>query len=204
MAERLSDEELKEELKKAGNIIKDAKLPEELQKIAFSRMMDDILGHSQPLKNRTKSNKKKGYKNRNPKGENEEAKKLKEESDLIIDSLSRSTHSIIYKLVSALDQSLFILQIAEKEKSIRGLTPGQISTILKSVFKIMKTQAAVSMALMKAVEYTDKKKIKLGGTFAYKYEIMHKGEDYIDKKIGKIKEEDNSYESSEESAQESE
>ncbi|MEK6833024.1 MAG: hypothetical protein AABY32_03165 [Nanoarchaeota archaeon] len=186
MDEKIESNKLTEELKKAKEIIENAKLPEEFQKIAFSKMMDHLLGSNEPMKKERFPDKRRPPKKHISKVENEDAKKLQGENELIISSLSRSKYSIIYKLESALDQSLFLLQIAEKEKKIKGLTPGQISTILKDVFKIMKTPSSVSMSLMKATEYADRKKINLGGTFAYKYEIMHKGEEYINERVEKL------------------
>ena len=183
-------ERIKIELEKAKTSLENAKLSGEEKKIIFSKITDKIL-ENESLTHTIKSEKKKSHKKiKIIKGENETRKRLKEEEDNLVKMLSRSKYSIIYKLESALNQSFFLLKIAE-EKNVKGLTPGQISNILKEVFKIKKSQAAVSMALMKATEYADRKKINLGGTFAYKYEIMKRGEDYINKKLNGLRKSDN-------------
>ena len=181
-------DEFQKKMKEAKESIEVAGLPKEFQKIAFSKFMDKLLDDKNSKKMR-KSDKARVYARdgeKKRKGKNEANVKLQEETQKMINTLSRSKNSVIYKLETALEQSLFILKIAEDEHSIRGLTPGQISSVLKSVFKIATTQAAVSMALMKAAEYTDRKKINLGGTFAFKYEIMQKGEDYLEKRLKEV------------------
>lgn len=189
---------IKEDLEKAKSAIEDAKLPKELEKIAFSKIMDKILEEA-PSKKKRKPIKTHSYKNgKRKKSENEEKNKLEQEKQDIIDSLSRSKYPLIYKLESALDLSLFVLKIVEEEKEIRGLTTGQIFAVLKDTFKIVKSHAAIGMALMEANIYTDRTKVNLGGTFTYKYELMQKGEDYINSVIKKIQQE-NAHENQEKS-----
>lgn len=180
---------IKTEMENAKKAIEGSSLSEEEKQSALSKLMDKII----------ENNSEKGGKPMNKPTSRKSPKKtvkkyddstiqVDSEKDELVNSLSRSEHNILYKMEKALDQALYLIKKAEEEKEIKGLTPTQISKILKEVFKINKSHHAISMALMKAVTYTDRNKIVVRGSPAYKYIIMHKGEEYLKKTIKEIEE----------------
>ncbi len=75
---------LQEELKNAKQAIEEAGLTGELEKIAFSKIMDNLLGDTSPVRNQKKRNKRATRKSVNKKEEKGEDKKLEEENKILI------------------------------------------------------------------------------------------------------------------------
>lgn len=107
--------------------------------------------------------------------------------DKIVSSeIDLSEYNYIYKL-SGLPLFLTVLKIALEKFKIDGLTPPEISKILKIKFRISKGVSAenVSMVLSKASECVDRVPNPRGR--GYLYRIMHAGEERLKKEILKLR-----------------
>ena len=110
----------------------------------------------------------------------------KDLGDKILSSeIDLSEYEYIYKL-SGLPLFLTVLKIALEKFNIDGLTPPEISKILKVKFRTSKAVSAknVSMALSKAGECVDRVPNPRGR--GYLYRIMHAGEERLKEEISKI------------------
>ena len=99
--------------------------------------------------------------------------------DQLSNTIDSTAYPIIYQLKKALDKSLYVLLISKNDHSIDGLNPSQISKILSVKFRIPTTANSISMVLMKAGNFVDRKQVATTGGSAYQYRIMHAGEQYI-------------------------
>lgn len=184
--------EIGEELREARIAVESAGLPEQYRKDAFNELMKKIIhGGGEIIQKRQASisGKRRNSKIKTTsKNVKDETEKIESEIERLVEILSRTKHSVVYKLESAIEQSLYLLKIAEEEGKISGLTPTQISKVLRDVFRINKSPNAISMAMLKAVDYADRKKITAYGVAAYRYQIMHKGEEFIKERLKEMKE----------------
>jgi len=101
---------------------------------------------------------------------------------IVTSEIDLSKYNYIYGL-SGLPLFLAVLKIAREEFGIDGLTPPEISKILKSKFRISKavSEENVSMALSKAGECIDRVPNPRGR--GYMYRIMHAGEQLLNETI---------------------
>lgn len=99
--------------------------------------------------------------------------------DQLSNTIDSTAYPLMYRLKKALDKSLYVLYISKNEHNIDGLNPSQISKILSVKFRIPTTPNSISMVLMKAGNYVDRKQVATTGGSAYQYRIMHAGEEYI-------------------------
>lgn len=97
---------------------------------------------------------------------------------IVSSEIDLSQYNYIYKL-SGLPLFLAVLKIALEKFNVDGLTPPEISKILKSKFRISKatTRQNVSMALSRAGECVDRVPNPRGR--GYLYRIMHAGEERL-------------------------
>ena len=178
-------EELKKRVETAKNAV--VGLDPELKGIAFKTILDKLLCEGEPRKTSARSNKKKSLAKverglKKTSNENEEVKEL-------INSIDRTKYAGIHALSSALDRSLYLLKIVG-EHGKDGLTPSDIARILTEKFRIRTTSNAVSMALMKAHDYVDRKGTSVGNAVTYRYFLMHTGDEYIKNKLSTAKDSD--------------
>lgn len=106
--------------------------------------------------------------------------------DKILSSkIDLSEYKYIYKL-SGLPLFLTVLKIALEKFNIDGLTPPEISKILRVKFRIAKAGSAenVSMALSRAGERVDRVRNPRGR--GYLYRLMHAGEEKLKEDISKL------------------
>ncbi len=180
-------ERLDEKVKEAKEAVKD--LEEPLKTEAFKKILDKLLESpaqvqrpkaSQPLDKRKKK-KRSTSGNLGKAGVKAKEKSEKKKRELAT-KLNRSHYPDIYDLKKILPQALYVLNIMKK-KEIGGLTPPEIRFILKEVFGINHSPESISVSLNRreAKKYTARKRIVIGRTVAYVYEIMKAGEDYLDK-----------------------
>ena len=113
--------------------------------------------------------------------------KVKVQKEDVVDKIlsseiDLSEYKYIYKL-SGLPLFLTVLKIALEKFNIDGLTPPEISKILKVKFRTSKAVSAenVSMALSKAGECVDRIRNPRGR--GYLYRIMHAGEERLKEAI---------------------
>lgn len=93
-----------------------------------------------------------------------------------------SEHSYIYKMEPYV-QYLAVLKIALEKFEVDGLTPPEISTILREKFRILKIYNTISMAMAGYTgRYVDR--VRKGTGFAYR--ISRIGLDYVEQNIRQI------------------
>ncbi|MBX4212556.1 hypothetical protein KW787_03840 [Candidatus Pacearchaeota archaeon] len=120
-------------------------------------------------------------------GRKMDAVKTDEKKDaLMISNINRTEYPEIHQLDNNLDRALFILKLM-KDKGYDGLNPSQINQILTTVFRVKSNKPVVSMALIRDKHYTEKKPEMYKGTKANTFRIMHKGEQYVDDILTRIR-----------------
>jgi len=100
--------------------------------------------------------------------------------------------SFIKRLGSVLDKCLALLNyVFEKDPQNSGLTSDEIETILKEKFGLPVTLENISMSLKNVTgTYVTREKIK-EKVIKYRYKILQKGKEYIEKKISELSETSN-------------
>lgn len=194
----MKSEDYKEKIEIAKKAIEGLNLDESLKVKAFEKVLDDLLSKD---------------KSRNqPAAKNDKAKKNKIQPTLVQQTTNDAEKDIstslnvddfpeIHRLQRTIDRALYIIKIVRDKMNTDGLVPSQVAKILTERFRIKSNQFVISMALMKAKEYVDRKKIITRGGFAYSYRIMKAGEDYLKKCLKEAN--SNIHENQEESAEES-
>jgi D-serine dehydratase len=167
------ENDYKDKIEIAQKAIAGLNLDPELKKIAFSKIIDDLLGKKEGNKPMLflKKVKRKG----SEKGVSESTEK---EED-ILSQINAEDFPHIHTLSSKLDLALYLLKVLRDKEISDGLIPSQIAKILTYKFRIKANQFNTGMAMSKARELLDRDKIKTRGGIAYKYKIMKKGEDYL-------------------------
>ena len=197
-------ENLPEKVKKAKDAVAD--LDEPLKTEAFKKILDKLLEPDTPLSqnnlsqtnpilsNNNYMNLKKNGSNKKRKinttlnqsntQKKEEAEKRKRE---LAEKINRTEYSEIHDLKRTLTKTLYILKIM-RDKNVDGLTPPEISYILKEVFKIKISGELVSINLNRkeSQKYVDRSRIIIGRAVAYVYKLMKGGEDHLNEELKKI------------------
>ncbi|MDO8740306.1 MAG: hypothetical protein Q7J54_01885 [Candidatus Woesearchaeota archaeon] len=177
-------ERLKEITTAANDAVKD--LPADLKQSAFQTILNKLLetgitkGKNIPQKGTPKAKKK--YKKSNASKPNE----FDELTKKLIAGINRTEYPLMFNLKNALDKSLYTLKIAKDKLNIDGLLPSQVSAVLWDNFRLKTTQYAVSMQLMNAKKYVNRKQVSVKGGVGYKYHLAHEGEKYIDTKLAEM------------------
>ncbi|MFH1840164.1 MAG: hypothetical protein ABH849_03370 [Nanoarchaeota archaeon] len=178
----MKQEKLKEITKKANDAVRD--LEPELKKIAFETILSKLLESDSNLKEPSFSKRKIKFKKiSNP--AHKHTSYLADASELM-DKIDSTKYPYLFELSSTLDKALSLIKIAKEDCAVDGLIPSQISEILNEKFRIKTKRTAVSMALMKATKYVDRKPVTIQGGKGYVYRIMHAGEIYLTKKLKSI------------------
>lgn len=168
----MKKEDLKDIFKKASKIA--SVVPEIMQPAAFNRAVELLLG--QPPSGE-------GIKEGGRQTKGRVSKSTRQEKDdivkNIINKLNRTKYANITKFKKVLDRSLLVLKISQDEFNMGELTPPQIAKILTKKFRLKTSRQAVHMALESAGNLVDR--TPLGK--AYKYSIMHPGEEHLNKII---------------------
>lgn len=180
----MENKNLKEIIRQANDAVSEVS-DQELKKIAFQRVLDELLDDNLSkkdgviFKNKPKKSisKRSSFKNRSVKKKEKDPVLSK-----LLEQIDRTKYSDIHSLTKVLDQSLFILKIAKDDLNVDGLLSSQINILLKEVFRIKKSAASISMALMRSVKYTDRS----GEGNKILYKIMHDGEAYLKEIINSI------------------
>jgi len=167
-------DDIKGKLEEAQDAV--ANLEEPFKTMAFKRLLEQIAPEDTceikiPSKKKVKSAKIK-----------KSIQKIDEETQKIVSSLNRTKYPIVKKLSKSLDLALYTIHIMGEE-GYDGLNPSQIVSILNGVFKKNVKSPAIGMALMKADEFTHRIPFTYKGGKSYKYQIMEKGEGYVEKLI---------------------
>lgn len=199
-------ENLSEKVRKAKEAVDD--LEEPLKTEAFKKILDKLLEPNAPMQllpnyipqtsqfsiDNVNRKQKKNSLNKKRKINNtlnnsnaqkkEEAEKRKRE---LAEKINRTEYSEIHDLKRTLTKVLYILEIM-RDKDVDGLTPPEISYILKEVFKIKISGELVSINLNRkeSQKYVDRSRIIIGKAVAYVYKLMKGGEDHINEELKKI------------------
>jgi len=182
-------ERLKKITTTANEAVKD--LDPELKKIAFDNILNRLLDESCGT---LPSKKTKPAREAKPRPKTV-SKKTSEPSELdsittkILTSINTTKYPVMFKLNKTLDRSLYLLKIVRDDLQIDGLVPSQIGKVLTEKFRKKTTGNAVSMALMDALKYVDRRPVTIQGGSGYTYHIMHDGEEYLKPIIEKVNEE---------------
>jgi hypothetical protein len=99
----------------------------------------------------------------------------KDPATLLINSLSRTDHPEIATATRSLDRALHLLQIAEAEHEIDGMTASQIARVLTEKFRQRVSRQAINQALDSAGNYVD----RTPGARGVVYRLMQPGEVYL-------------------------
>lgn len=177
----MTESNYKDKIEIAQKAIAGLNLGPELKKIAFSKIIDDLLGKKEENKSVPSS---KMVKKKSP--ENNEVGKSARKDEDILSQINAEDFPHIHNLSSKLDLALYLLKILRDKDISDGLIPSQIARILTDKFRIKSDQFNTGMAMSKARELLDRDKIKTRGGIAYKYKIMKKGEDYLNKILTNI------------------
>jgi hypothetical protein len=193
---------LPEKVKKAKEAV--AGLEEPLKTEAFKKILDKLLepdrpytypanhpqttfSHHEDLPVKTRKNGS-GKKRRINDALNQSNAQKKEEADKrkreLADKINRTEYPKIHDLERTLAKALYVLKIMQ-DKKVDGLTPPEISYILKEVFKIKISGELVSTNLNRkeAQKYVDRNRIVVGRAVAYVYKLMKGGEDYLETEL---------------------
>ena len=164
--------ELEELFKQASQIAQ--QVPENMQEAAFNRALD-FLTEGLTFSQNQITNENDIINAINSTAETLQTENNDTHSIDILSTVEPSKYPNISASSKVLDRSLFVLQIAYKEYSVDGLTPGNIAQILTKGFNISTKSTAICNALDLAPSLA--RRISDGSRFIYK--IMQAGEDYL-------------------------
>lgn len=172
----MSEKNLEEIFKKAADISKNA--PTNLQEIAFNRALDALLNIGDVKKDRAET---KDGKTELKKSKHQIPKTTANSNkvDFLIKNIDRTKHQEIFDAPNVLTSSLYLLELVKNDYQIDGLGPTDIARILTDKFRLRTTRQAVTQALDSAGNKVDR--VSVRGSHPY-YRIMHKGEEYLNKK----------------------
>jgi hypothetical protein len=168
-------EDIKKRLEDAQDAVRN--LDEPFKTMAFQKILNNMFPEQESTSPTAKS--KKPSKRTGLSKEGPARKREDEETQKMVESVNRTEYPKMKNLDKTLDMALYTLKIME-EKGYKNLTPSQIKEVL-SVFRKKVNVPAISMALLKADEYVDRVKAIHKGAVSYKYYLVDKGEDYIQK-----------------------
>ena len=180
-----NEKSVKEKLEEAQKAVEN--LQEPFKTMAFQKMLERIFNENSENNPSTIEKKEK---TKTDKVNLTKVKRIDPETQKMLETLNRTEYPEIKKLEKVKDLSLYVLRIMEA-KGFDSLTPSQVSDILIQIFRKPINKQAVSMALMKADEFTHRTKIVYRGSIAFKYKLMDKGETYIKDILEKSKVEKN-------------
>lgn len=163
--------DLEKILAKAAKIVQ--KLPENLQEVAFNRVLDELLdGTAKELGAKSRGNLRRGAR---PKPASKKAE-IKTESDNLLNAIDRTKYLDIGATDRVADQALKVLQLVNEDYDIDGLTALQISEILNKNFRLPATKKAVFIALQRESKTVN---VQSGPGGKKIFHIMAPGDDYL-------------------------
>jgi hypothetical protein len=158
-----------------------AAVPEHLQEAAFNRAFDALSesgGPQELVRRREPSTGGRRGKRARASTKPEPDDGSSDPTSVLISSLSRTDHPEITGASRSLDRALYLLQIAERDHGIDGLTALQIAKVLTDKFRHRVTRQAIGQTLNGAgsgyVDFTPQAK---GAAI---YRLMAPGEKYLD------------------------
>ena len=181
----MESENLKEKVEAAKKAVEG--LDSELKQTAFQTILNKLLEDGRAEKRVPSKRKKSSKKSRDKSSQVNSSKAPKNKQALeICEKINRTKYPKMFKMKSSRERALYLLYFVKEDLKIDGLTPSEISTILTEKFRLKATPNAVGMALMNASSDVDRRSCIINGANAYRYHIMHPGEQTIKEKLTKL------------------
>jgi len=199
----MESEKIRNAMKEALEIINDSEivLEDDLKQIAFEVILRKLLEDTEddkkykpPIKQIVQKPSKKSDESIQKSDYADEI--LNQNMKRIIQDLRRTKYPLVKKLEGSKDLAFYILKIVKDDLDIDGLTSSQIVEILTKKFNLEKdipTADAITKALKRATEYVELVPLKTSfgrGGKTIKAMIAPAGEDYIDKILEELREDE--------------
>lgn len=181
----MDTERLKEITNAANDAVKD--LPADLKQSAFQTILNKLLETGVTKGKNIQSKGIPKAKKKFKKSKTSEPNEFDELTKKLISGINRTEYPLMFNLKNAIDKSLYTLKIAKDKLHIDGLLPSQVAAVLWDNFRLKTTQYAVSMALMNAKKYVNRKQVSVKGGVGYTYHLAHEGEVHINNKLDDLK-----------------
>lgn len=164
----MAGQELEKAFLQAAEIAK--KLPKNLQEAAFNRVLDQILGKEKPASGSIRS----------PKGSQGRTDEQADHRDTstLIEAIDRTAYPDVAATSRVGDRALKVLQLANQDHNVDGLTAGEIATILSRKFRLPTKVNSVLKALDRETNTVD---VRSGAGVSRVFHIMAPGESYLDR-----------------------
>lgn len=174
MSER-SDEQVSEILARAVRLVED--LPDDLRQAAFTSAVhllgDGVLAETSPPTTPKRRGSRLRQKESGRSGDTSD-----DPVEVLIRELDRTAYPGVMGANRVLERALYILQIADEEFEIDGLSPPQVAKVLTDKFRIRTTRQSVAQALDGASNLVDRIRGERG---SYRYRLMAAGIDHLGK-----------------------
>lgn len=164
----MADHDLEKAFLEAAEIAK--KLPKNLQEAGFNRAVEQLLGKASPASGRPRS---RGL----SRGRTGETAGARDVSGLV-EAIDRTAYPDVGATRRVGDRALKVLQLADQDHGVDGLTAGEIATILSRKFRLPTKANSVLKALDRETETVD---VRSGAGTSRVFHIMAPGEAYLAK-----------------------
>lgn len=146
------------------------KLPKNLQEVGFNKAVEQLLGKESPESGRTRS---RG-------APQAKTGKTTEDRDVsgLVEAIDRTAYPDVGATPRVGDRALKVLQLANQDHDIDGLTAGEIATILSRQFRLPTKANSVQKALDRETGTVDERR---GAGASRVFHIMAPGEAYLQK-----------------------
>ncbi len=149
------------------------KLPENLQEAGFNRAVEQLLGTGQG--GNTGHRKSGGAKKRATRKADEGER---DDVSALIDAIDRTAHPDVGATTRVADRALKVLQLADLDHGVDGMTAGEIASVLSRKFRL----ATKANSVLKALEReTDTVDIRGGAGASRVFHIMAPGDAYLER-----------------------
>ena len=138
----MAGKDLEEALLEAAEIAK--KLPGNLQEAGFNRAADELLGKARRVSGQRRS----GAAGRDGAGKTADARDVSG----LVEAIDRTAYPNVGATRRVGDRALKVLQLADQDHGVGGLTPSEIATILSQKFRLPTKANSVLKALGRETE----------------------------------------------------
>lgn len=161
----MTGNELEKAFLEAAEIAK--KLPKNLQEAGFNKALEHLLGKEAPPLGRSQSR-------RTARAETA----LERDISGLVDAINRTAHPDVGATARVGDRALKVLQLADQDHGVDGLTAGEIAMILSQKFRLPTKANSVLKALDRETETVD---VRSGAGASKVFHIMAPGETYLER-----------------------
>lgn len=167
----MAGKDLEKSFLEAAEIAK--KLPKNLQEAGFNRAVDQLLGKSGSTATGGRRSRGSG---RTSKGREAEAERSNVAQ--LLDAIDRTAHPDVGATSRVADRALKVLQLADQNHGVNGLTAGEIATILSRKFRLPTKENSVLKALERETDTVD---VRGGAGASRVFHIMAPGDAYLER-----------------------